>query len=82
MESVKKNSADESEFDIKTSTNGKFDFNLKSSNGQIIAVEMAESEAPDENGIASVMKMHLMRLLKKIMASHIPEFFGLISPSK
>lgn len=57
IEFVKKNSADESKFDIKTSTNGKFYFNLKSSNGQIIgSSEMYESEAAMKNGIASVMK--------------------------
>lgn len=57
IESVKKNSADESRFEINTSKNGKFYFNLKSSNGQIIgSSEMYESDAAMKNGISSVMK--------------------------
>jgi len=57
IESVKKNSANESNFDKKTSANGKFFFNLKASNGQIIgSSEMYESESSRNNGIASVQK--------------------------
>lgn len=55
--SVKKNSADDSRYERKKSTNGKDFFNLKSSNGQIIGTsEMYESAAACENGIASVKK--------------------------
>lgn len=36
IESVKKNSTDDSKFERKESTNGKSYFNLKASNGQII----------------------------------------------
>ena len=36
IESVKKNAQDESKFEKKDSTNGKFYFNLKAENGQII----------------------------------------------
>jgi len=55
IQSVKLNSQDDAKFDRKTSTNGKFYFNLKSSNGQIIGTsEMYESESSRENGIASV----------------------------
>src|SRR5262249_55712326 len=55
IQSVKLNSQDDSKFDRKTSTNGKFYFNLKSSNGQIIGTsEMYESESSRENGITSV----------------------------
>jgi len=57
IESVRKNSQDDSRFDRKTSTNGKPYFNLKASNGQIIGnSEMYESEASRDNGIASVTK--------------------------
>jgi len=57
IESVKKNAADASKFDKKTSSNGKFFFNLKAGNGQIIGTsEMYETEAGRDNGIASVMK--------------------------
>ena len=57
IESVKKNSTDESKYEEKTSANGKFYFNLKSSNGQAIGhSEMYESESAMKNGISSVMK--------------------------
>ncbi|WP_420488425.1 YegP family protein [Pedobacter steynii] len=57
VESVKKNSQDDSKFDRKTSTNGKPYFNLKATNGQIIGTsEMYESEASRDNGIESVKK--------------------------
>jgi uncharacterized protein len=44
-------------FEIKQSTNGKYHFNLKAGNGQIIlSSEMYESKSACENGIASVKK--------------------------
>lgn len=44
-------------FELKTSSNGKFYFNLKAGNGQIIlSSEMYESKSAAENGIASVKK--------------------------
>ncbi|MGO4771583.1 YegP family protein [Flavobacterium sp. W22_SRS_FK3] len=55
IESVKKNSQDDSKFDKKESSNGKPYFNLKATNGQIIgSSEMYESVAARDNGIASV----------------------------
>ncbi|MBX3256163.1 MAG: YegP family protein [Chitinophagaceae bacterium] len=55
IESVRKNSADDSKFDRKTSSNGKPYFNLKATNGQIIGTsEMYESESSRDNGIESV----------------------------
>ncbi|MCZ4243881.1 YegP family protein [Pedobacter punctiformis] len=55
IESVRKNSQDDSKFDKKSSTNGKAYFNLKATNGQIIgSSQMYESEASRDNGIASV----------------------------
>ena len=57
IESVKKNSQDDSKFERKTSTNGKPFFNLKATNGQVVGTsEMYESTAVCENGIASVKK--------------------------
>ena len=57
IESVKKNSQDDSKFDRKKSSNGKHYFNLKASNGQIIgSSEMYEATSGCENGIASVKK--------------------------
>jgi len=44
-------------FEIKQSANGKFHFNLKAGNGQIIlSSEMYESKSACENGIESVKK--------------------------
>ncbi len=55
IESVRNNSADDSKFERKTSTNGKAYFNLKATNGQIIGTsQMYESESNRDNGIESV----------------------------
>lgn len=57
IESVKKNSQDESKFEKKTTESGKFRFNLKATNGQIIGTSQNyTSEAGCLNGIESVMK--------------------------
>lgn len=57
VESVKKNSQVEARFDKLESKNGKFYFNLKATNGQIIGTsEMYESTASRDNGIVSVAK--------------------------
>lgn len=57
IESVKKNAPDDSNYERKTSSNGKFYFNLKASNGQVIgSSQMYEAEASRENGIESVKK--------------------------
>jgi uncharacterized protein len=55
IESVKTNAVDDSRYDNKTASNGKFYFNLKASNGQIIGTsEMYESEPARDGGSASV----------------------------
>ncbi len=55
ISSVKENADDESKYERKTASNGKFHFNLKSGNGQIIgSSQMYSSEAGMENGIDSV----------------------------
>lgn len=57
IESVKTNSQDDSKFEKKESTNGKYFFNLKATNGQVIGTsEMYESAASRDNGIESVKK--------------------------
>ena len=57
IESVKKNSQDESRFEKLEAKSGKPYFNLKASNGQIIgSSEMYESVSGRDNGIESVMK--------------------------
>ncbi len=57
IESVMKNSQDDARFERLESKNGKWYFNLKASNGQIIGTsEMYESAASRDNGIESVKK--------------------------
>ncbi|MBI1341652.1 MAG: DUF1508 domain-containing protein [Terrimonas sp.] len=55
VESVKKNAGADSRFERKSAANGKFHFNLKATNGQVIgSSQMYETEASLENGIRSV----------------------------
>lgn len=55
IESVRKNSQDSSSYETKTAANGKFYFNLKAGNGQVIGTsQMYEGQDGMENGIASV----------------------------
>ena len=57
IESVRKNSADDSRFDRTETSGGKPRFNLKASNGQIIGTsETYESTSARDNGIESVKK--------------------------
>jgi len=57
IESVRTNSQDDNRYERKESSNGKYYFNLKASNGQIIgSSEMYESNSARENGIDSVTK--------------------------
>jgi uncharacterized protein len=57
VESVKKNSQDDARYEKKESSNGKYYFSLKSTNGQIIgSSEMYESTSARDNGIESVKK--------------------------
>lgn len=57
IESVRKNSQVDERFDKLEAKNGKFYFNLKASNGQIIgSSEMYESVSARDNGIESIKK--------------------------
>ncbi len=57
IESVKKNAQDDARFERNETSNGKFKFNLKATNGQVIGTsEIYESKASMENGIESVKK--------------------------
>ena len=57
IESVKKNAAEDSNYERKNSSSGKFHFNLKADNVQVIgSSEMYESAGGRENGIESVKK--------------------------
>lgn len=56
IESVKKNAADKSNFEVKEASNGKLHFSLLAANKQIIGnSQMYASKAGMENGIKSVM---------------------------
>ncbi len=55
IDSVKSNCGDDNCFERKTAKNGKFHFNLKSTNGQIVgSSQMYSSESGMNNGIESV----------------------------
>lgn len=57
VKSVMKNAAEVRRFEPKVAKNGKFHFNLKASNGQVIgSSEMYDSHSTRENGIVSVKK--------------------------
>jgi len=57
IESVKKNAPDDKHFDREESKNGKYYFNLKAGNGQVIGKsQMYESITSRDNGIESVKK--------------------------
>ena len=55
VESVKKNSKDKGSFECKTSSNGKYFFNLKAKNGQIIgSSQMYKSQSGRDNGVEAI----------------------------
>lgn len=57
IQSVKINSQDDTHFERRISSNGKYYFNLKATNGQVIGTsELYASEAGRENGISSVKR--------------------------
>jgi len=57
IESVKKNAADDKRYERKDTKSGKFMFNLKAGNNQVIGTsESYESVAARDNGIESVKK--------------------------
>jgi len=57
IESVRKNAPDDGKYDRLESKNGKYYFNLKAGNGQIIgSSQMYESEVGRDNGIDSVKR--------------------------
>jgi uncharacterized protein len=57
IESVRKNAPEDARYERKVSSNNKYYFNLKATNGQVIGTsEMYESEASRDNGIESVKK--------------------------
>lgn len=64
--SVIENAKEESNFDKRISSNGKYYFNLKASNGQIIGTsELYESQAGRENGIYAVQHNAQNRIVEE-----------------
>ncbi len=67
IESVRKNSQDDSKFELKEGASGKWTFNLKATNGQIIGTSQAyETESGAKNGIASVKTNALEATVKEV----------------
>lgn len=59
-ESVRKNAQDQTKFETKEAKNGKFHFNVKATNGQVIGTsQLYTSESGMKNGIESVAKSSL-----------------------
>lgn len=57
IESVQKNCGNADSFEMKMAKNGKFHFNIKATNGQIIgSSQMYAAESGAQNGIESVRK--------------------------
>jgi uncharacterized protein YegP (UPF0339 family) len=57
IESVQKNAADDARYERKETKAGKFSFNLKAGNNQIIGTSQSyETEASRDNGIESIKK--------------------------
>ena len=57
IESVKKNAANEARYEKKEGSSGKFSFNLKAANGQVIGTSQSyKSESGRDNGVESVKK--------------------------
>ncbi len=57
IESVKRNAPEDARYERKESDNGKFYFNLKATNGQVIgSSQMYQSEDSRDNGIESVKR--------------------------
>ena len=67
IESVRKNSQDDSKFELKEGASGKWTFNLKATNGQVIGTSQAyETESGAKNGIASVKTNALEATVKEV----------------
>ena len=57
IESVKKNAGNEARYENKDTKGGKYMFNLKAANGQVIGSSQSyKSESGRDNGVESVMK--------------------------
>ncbi len=67
IESVRKNSQDDSKFELKETDSGKWRFNLKATNGQVIGTsQLYETESGAKNGIASVKTNAVDAIVKEV----------------
>lgn len=57
IESVKKNCTEDGRYELKESSNGKFFFNLKAANGQIVATSSMFATEEDRTGIITTVKV-------------------------
>lgn len=58
IDSVRRNATNDARYERKSTRSGKFMFNLKATNGQVIgSSEQYEQESSRDNGIASVMTL-------------------------
>lgn len=56
IESVKKNCTQDGRYELKESSNGKFYFNLKAGNGQIVATSSMYASEADRSAIIETLK--------------------------
>ena len=56
IESVKKNCLNDDRYEMKASKNGKFFFNVKASNGQVVGTSMLFATEADRNGAIAELK--------------------------
>ena len=56
IESVKKNCVNDARYELKETKNGKFFFNVKASNGQIVGTSMLFATEADRNGAIAELK--------------------------
>lgn len=56
IESVKKNSQEDGRYELKESSNGKFYFNLKASNGQVVGTSTMFASADDREAAIATLK--------------------------
>ena len=69
IESVQKNSPDEAHYERKTASDGRYHFNLKAANHQVIgSSQMYASEAARETGISSVKTNGASTTIKDLTA--------------
>ncbi|MFT5719764.1 MAG: hypothetical protein ACI9W6_000052 [Motiliproteus sp.] len=62
VESVRKNSQIDSRYEMLESKNGKFYFNLKASNGQVVGTSALFASADERSDVISLLKEHAVEM--------------------